>query len=566
MKKQTVKVLTFFVATGVLATGCNLLKDVEYTATPDPLEMHGDSVRIKVDITFPEKGINKKAAAEIVPMYGTHALKPLRVQGEKATGNGDVVQYKSGGTITYTDVIAYSPDMEAVDLTATGKIYKGTKEKGDIPETKIADATIITPLLVNKDFKVIVAKDEFQRVTEENFTAVINYDKGKSVVKSKELKDEDIKAYEAFLSNAQTDAKVEIKSVNITGYASPEGEEDKNNTLSTDRANSAKESSVKIAKNAKNDTIQTDGMYNLKGSGEDYEGFKVALEKDTEMNEDDKNLVLRVLETISNSADREQAMRDMGKTFTYLDKNIFPSLRRAEIITVYDQTGYSDEELKELSVSNPDTLTIEELLFTATLTDDLNEQLRLYTLAENNYPEDYRGANNVGVILYKQNKVAEAKAKFEKANGIQDNPISKNNLGAIAGLDGDRTKAMDLFNEADGSGDEVNYNKGIINIQDGDYDAAASNIGDEPSFNKALVQVLQDNAAGAIETIDNSDDAETAQGYYLKAIAAAKSDDLQKIIDNLKNCFAKDASYKAKAQKDREFIKYLENAAFTALM
>ena len=566
MKKQTVKVLTLLVASGVFATGCNLLKEVEYTATPDPLEMHGDSVRIKVDITFPEKGINKKAAAEIVPMYGTHALKPLRVQGEKATGNGEVIQYKAGGTITYTDVIAYTPDMEASELTATGKIYKGTKEKGDIPETKIADATIITPLLVNKDFKVIIAKDEFQRVTEENFTAVINYDKGKSVVKSKELKDDDIKAYEAFLSNAQSDAKVEIKSVNITGYASPEGEEDKNNTLSTDRANSAKESSVKIAKKAKNDTIQTEGMYQLKGSGEDYDGFKIALEKDTEMNEDDKNLVLRVLETISSPSDREQAMRDMGKTFTYLDKNIFPSLRRAEMVTVYDQTGFSDEELKALSVSNPDTLTVEELLFTATLTEDLNEQLRLFTLAENNYPEDYRGANNVGAVLYKQNKVAEAKAKFEKANGIQDNPVSKNNLGAIEGLDGDRTKAMDLFNEANGSGDEVNYNKGIINIQDGNYDDAASNIGDDASFNKALVQLLQDNAAGSVETIDNSDDAETAQGYYLKAIAAAKSDDLQKIVDNLKNCFAKDASYKAKAQKDREFIKYLKNAAFTALM
>jgi len=566
MKKQTVKVLTLLVASGVFATGCNLLKEVEYTATPDPLEMHGDSVRIKVDITFPEKGINKKAAAEIVPMYGTHALKPLRVQGEKATGNGEVIQYKAGGTITYTDVIAYTPDMEASELTATGKIYKGTKEKGDIPETKIADATIITPLLVNKDFKVIIAKDEFQRVTEENFTAVINYDKGKSVVKSKELKDDDIKAYEAFLSNAQSDAKVEIKSVNITGYASPEGEEDKNNTLSTDRANSAKESSVKIAKKAKNDTIQTDGMYQLKGSGEDYDGFKIALEKDSTMNEDDKNLVLRVLETISSPSDREQAMRDMGKTFTYLDKNIFPSLRRAEMVTVYDQTGFSDEELKALSVSNPDTLTVEELLFTATLTEDLNEQLRLFTLAENNYPEDYRGANNVGAVLYKQNKVAEAKAKFEKANGIQDNPVSKNNLGAIEGLDGDRTKAMDLFNEANGSGDEVNYNKGIINIQDGNYDDAASNIGDDASFNKALVQLLQDNAAGSVETIDNSDDAETAQGYYLKAIAAAKSDDLQKIVDNLKNCFAKDASYKAKAQKDREFIKYLKNAAFTALM
>ncbi|MBL1279220.1 MAG: hypothetical protein COA33_003070 [Fluviicola sp.] len=565
MKKQTIKVLSLLVVSGALATGCKLLKDVDYVATPDPLEMHGDSVRVKVDITFGEKGIHKKAAAEITPMLGSHALKPIRVQGEKATGNGDVIQYKAGGTVTYTDVIAYSPDMEVADLNVTGKIFKGTKEKGEIPETKIADATIITPLLVNKDFKVILAKDAFERVTEETFSATINYAKGKSDVKSSELKEDDIKAYEAFLNNAQTDAKVAIKSINITGFASPEGEEDKNNTLSTDRANSSKEASVKVAKKAENEGAQGE-IYTATGSGEDYAGFKVALSADTEMNEDDKSLVLRVLETITNSAEREQAMRDMGKTFSYLDKNIFPALRRAEMVIVYDQTGFSDEELVALSTSNPDTLTVEELLFTAALSTDLNEQLRVYMIAEEKFPEDYRTANNVGAVLYKQNKTAEAKAKFEKANGIQDNPISKNNLGAIAGLDGDRTKAMELFDQANGEGPEVNYNKGILNILDGDYADAVSNLGSDASFNKALAELLNGSASSVAGTIDGSDDAETAQGYYLKAVAAANQDDLQGIVSNLKSCFAKDGSYKAKAKKDREFIKYMENASFTALM
>ena len=564
MKKQTVKVLSLLVVSGALATGCKLLKDVDYVATPNPLEMHGDSVRVKVDITFPEKGIHKKAAAEITPMLGSHALKPIRVQGEKATGNGDVIQYKAGGKVTYTDVIAYSPDMEVSELNITGKVFKGTKEKGDIPQTKIADATIITPYLVNKDFKVITAKDAFQRVTEENFNAQINYLKGKSDVRTSELREDDIKLFEEFLKNAQTDAKVAVKSINVTGFASPEGEEDKNNTLSTDRANAAKEASIKVAKKAENEGAQGD-IYVTKGSGEDYEGFKKALQADTKMNEDDKNLVLRVLETISNSAEREQAMRDMGKTFSYLDKNIFPALRRAEMVVVYDQTGFSDEELVALSKTNPDTLNLEELLFTAALSTDLNEQLRIYKIAETRFPNDYRTANNVGSVLYKQNKVAEAKAQFEKANGIEDNVISKNNLAAIAGLEGDRTKAMDLLNQASGAGDEVNYNKGILNIQDGDYASAVSNLGDA-SYNKALAQLLNGDAATAVSTLDNSADAETAQGYYLKAVAAARQDKLSDIVSNLKNCFAKDGSYKAKAKKDREFIKYLENAAFTAIL
>ncbi len=564
MKKQSIKVIALLAVAGTFTTGCDLLKDLEYTVTPDPLEMHGDSVRVKVDVTIPEKGIHKKASADITPMLGNTALKAVRIQGEKATGNGEVVA-KAGGKVTYTDIVAYTPDMETADLMVTGKIFKGEKEKEDITPIKIADATIITPYLVNKDFKVVIAKDEFKRVTEETFVAQLNYSKGQSTVSSSEMRQDDIKAYQAFLEKAQADPKVALKSVNITGFASPEGEEDKNNSLSTDRAASGKTSAMKIAKSAKNETAEGE-IYNETGSGEDYEGFKTELSSDTKMNEDDKNLVLRVLETISNPAEREKAMRDMGKTFNYLDKNIFPQLRRSEIVAVYDQTGFSDEELMALSVSNPDTLNLEELLFTAALYTDLNEQLRVYKIAETRFPDDYRTSNNVGAVLYMQNKMSEAKSQFEKANGVQDNVISKNNLGAIAGVEGDRTKAADLLGQASGAGEEVNYNKGILDIQNGDYAEAVSNLGSDASYNKALAELLNGNASTAVSTIDNSDDAETAQGYYLKAVAAARQDNLQDIVSNLTNAFAKDASLKANAAKDREFMKYMENASFSAIV
>jgi outer membrane protein OmpA-like peptidoglycan-associated protein/Flp pilus assembly protein TadD len=487
------------------------------------------------------------------------------VQGEKATGNGDVIQYKAGGKVTYEDVVKYTPDMEATDLMVTGKVYKGEKEKSEIEPIKIADATIITPYLVNKDFKVIIAKDAFQRVTEENFMAQINYDKGKSNVKGSELTQDDIKDLQAFLAGAQTNPKIEVKNINVTGYASPEGEEDKNNSLSNDRAASGKEATIGVAKKAKHEGAQGE-VYNLSGRGEDFDGFKAELKKDTKMNEDDKNLVIRVLETISDPVQRETEMRNMGKTFTYLDKNIFPLLRRAEINVVYDETGFSDEELMANSVSNSDTLNLEELLFCATLYDDLNEKLRVYKIAEERYPEDSRPANNVGAVLYMQNKVADAKAQFEKSNGIKNNPIALNNLGAVAGVNGDRKKSMELLNQAGGAGSEVNYNKGILNIQNGDYADAVSNLGSEASFNKALAEMLNGNAATAVSTIDGSVDKESAQGYYLKAVAAARQDKLDGIVSNLKSAIAKDGAYKAKAAKDREFIKYMENASFTAIV
>lgn len=565
MKKQSIKGLAFIAIASSLVTSCDQLKGLEYKVTPNPLEMHGDSVRVKIDVTFPEKGIRKKASAELTPMLGSTALKTVTVQGEKATGNGTVIQFKPGGKMVYEDVVVYKPEFENTDLMITGKVFKGGKEKaGKFEDKKIADATIITPFLVNKDFKVILAKDEFRRVNEKTFMAQINYEKGKSIVRPAELKQKDILDFSKWLTGTQSNPKIAIKTINITGYASPEGEEDKNNSLSTDRAEAGKKVSVDLAKKAKNEKAQTE-VYNLVGRGEDYEGFKRELQASTDMNEDEKNLVIRVLEMHKDPVTRETEMRNMGKTFTYLDKNIFPLLRRSEISVVYDLTGYSDEELKAVSMATPDSLNLEELLFTATLTTDLNEKLRIYKVAMKNYPNDYRTHNNVGAILYMQNKMSDAKTHFEKANSLKDNTTSKNNLGAVAGVAGDRTKAKQLLGQAKGAGTEVSYNMGILNIQDGKYADAVSNFGSDNSFNKALAQLLNGDAAAAIKTVDGSADKESAQGYYLKAVASARQDKIDAVVSNLKSSIAKDGSMKAKAAKDREFLKYFENASFTGV-
>lgn len=563
MKKHSIKGLAFIAVAGSVVTSCDLMKDLDYKVTPNPLEMHGDSVRVKVDVTFPEKGIKKKASAEITPMLGNTALKPVTFLGEKATGNGTTINYKPGGKYTYTDVVAYQEAFENADLTITGKISKGGKEKDQIDPIKIADATIITPLLVNKDFKVVFEKDNFQRVTEQSTSAQINFDKAKSNLRPAEMKDADIKALEAWLAAAEKNPKIAIKGVSLVGFASPEGEQGKNESLSTDRAETGKKASLDVAKKAKSTKVTAESI-STAGRGEDWEGFKAELSKSS-MNEDEKQLVIRVLEMYKDPVQREQEMRNMAKTFTFLEKTILPKLRRSEIKVTYDLTGYYDEELVALSKKSIDSLDVEEILFTANnLTTDMNEKLRLYKEAMRLYPNDHRAFNNAGAIQYMQNNLSVAKTNFEKANNLKDNAIAKNNLGAIAGVEGDRKKAKDLLAQAGAAGPEVKYNQGILQIQDGKYADAVGNLG-ENNFNKALAQVLNGNNSAAVKTIDASADKESAQGYYLKAIAAARDNKLVDVVSNLKNAIAKDGSYKAKALKDREFLKYAEDATFKAL-
>lgn len=564
MKKTTMKGLIFFSAASLFLTGCDLMKDVTYTVTPNPLEMHADSVRVTIEAKLPEKGIKKKASAEITPMLGSTQLKTITIQGEKVKGNGSTVQYKPGGTVSYTDVVAYKPDMEHADLTVSGTIKKGGSEKDKIPVTKIADGTKVTPLLVQKDFRVITEKDNFNRVTEKNFKAQINFDKGKSELRKNELKDADIFEFQNWLAAAETNPKINIKSINITGYASPEGEVGFNSNLSMDRSNTAKTVSIDLAKKFNNTKAQGE-IYNLSGKGEDYDGFKVELEKST-MNNDEKQLIIRVLEMYKDPVQRETEMRNLGKTFTYLDKNIFPLLRRAEIMVVYDMSGYSDEELVAISKTNPEKLTAEELMFTASLTEDVAEKLRLYNEGTLLYPMDIRFHNNAGAMLYMQNNMTDAGYKFEAANSLQDNAISKNNLGAIAAKKGDKAKAKQLFAAAAGAGPEVDYNLGIYAIQEGKYADAIKKFGSDASFNKALAQILNGSPDAGIKTIDASPAKETAWGYYLKAVASARMDKVDQVAANLKSAIAKDPSLKVKASKDREFVKYFENPTFSSVV
>lgn len=78
--------------------------------------------------------------------------------------------------------------------------------------------------------------------------------------------------------------------------------------------------------------------------------------------------------------------------------------------------------------------------------------------------------------------------------------------------------------------------------------------------------MLNGKPADCIATIDGSVDKESAQGYYLKAVASARLDKVDAVASNLKNAIAKDSSLKAKAANDREFLKYFDNATFTSVV
>src|SRR5690606_35116837 len=84
----------------------------------------------------------------------------------------------------------------------------------------------------------------------------------------------------------------------------------------------------------------------------------------------DKELILRVLEMYPDSETREREIKNISYVFEDLATTILPQLRRSRIVANIEIVGKSDEEIMTAWNNNPKELSVEELLYASTLTDD----------------------------------------------------------------------------------------------------------------------------------------------------------------------------------------------------
>jgi len=535
---------------------------VKYSVAPNPLEAHNDSVSVSITVNYPEKYFGKKVLLTVTPQCGTHQFKPVTLLGEKAIGTGSKIYKKTGGSYTYTDKVAYTTDMldAELKLNAVGVVKKKTKE---MPARMIGNGTVITPYLVKYDDKAIFGKDAFVKTVEKKIEGQTHFVISSTTYSpKKDVKGDDMKAAMDFMKAHHANPNMELKGMSVSAYASPDGESEGNTKLAADRFTKTQKDIQAICKDKKTGYVAAtkDEFYQKETIAEDWDGFQSAVSKSSIK---DKDLILRVLSTYPDGAKREQEIKNMSATYEELAKDILPQLRRAVVTVNAIQHNRTDARILELAKSTADSLSIEEILYAGTLTNDINEKLNFYKASEKMYASDWRTSNNVGGIYLMQNKLQDAKAAFNRAAGASaNNPIIMNNQAIVMRWEGDRKSAKAQLDMSKSAGPEVMYNLGIIAIQDGVYADAVSNFGGSASFNAALAKVLSGDLDGAVSTIDKSSEKEDALSYYLKAVIAARKGNKEGVVSNLKTAIGKDPSLKQKAKTDVEFLKSREEIDF----
>ena len=523
-----------------------------FTTNPEVLEAVGGKVPVTITGKFPEKYFKKKAIVEVTPVLrwdgGEAKGQPAVFQGEKVQGNDQTISYKAGGTYTMKASFDYVPEMAKSELYLDFKVTKGKKEY-TIPSVKIADGVIATSELPTvNSANPAYAPDAFQRIIKQAKEAQIMFLIQQANLRESELKSEGIKDFNKQVVTVAGDTKnYKLNDITISAYASPDGGVKLNTGLAERRQNNTESYLDKQLKKGKIDT-KVIAEY----TAQDWEGFQELVSKS---NLQDKDLILRVLSMYSDPEQREAEIKNISSVYKTLADEILPQLRRARLTANYDVIGRSDEEINEAFNTDASVLSVEELLYAATLTKDNARKEAIYKKTTELYPNDSRAYNNLGLMAYVAGDKAKAETYFKQAASKDANSAEANtNLGLCELAKGNVAEAETYLSKSTGA-NTANEALGNLYIKQGQYDKAVAAFGNTKTNSAALAQILTkdyNKAKNTLNSIKNPD----AYTDYLMAIVGARTNNADLVKTSMDKVAQKDPNLAAQAVNDREFAKY----------
>ena len=574
---------------------------------PD-LENKGGKVEYVVKGTVPPKFLKKRASMDIqVPVIMTdengttkEVIKTVKLVGEKSKEQGIRIPYKTGGTFTVQGSFDFKEEYETQGIYAL-QTAKLKKKEFTYPAALVTEGIANTgsrialnPTISDDKSNGTVLmfadhnyKPEFISKVGTIFFEVDRSNLNWSLKLNKEVTSKQlVKDFQAFMDNAFAEGRV-INKVVISGWASPEGEESRNQGLSEKRFEVGKkwfeeQLAIWAKKYAKANKIKVKDVklpeivFENNAKGEDWMGFQAAVEKS---NIAEKNKIMNIVTSQPDNNSKEQKIREMTDIYPEIANVILPPLRRVEITMVCNKNLFTEQQIPEVAKTDPSKLTLNERMFGAAMTQDADTKEAIYKaiIAETQYQNDWRPYNNLAALeinkFLKDGNVANltaAKGHLEKAAAISpNNGMILNNLAIAQFLGGDLKAARETFEKsAKASVNPVkqDYNLGLFKILDGDYTGAKQAMGNRScDYGVALAQILsRDYAAakGTLECVTPKD----AKVYYLLAVVAARTNVEQDVYTNLTNAIKQDPTLKAKAKKDAEFKRYKKSEQFLKIV
>ena len=524
-----------------------------FKVNPNPLVADGGQVDATINGVFPEKYMNKKAVVTVTPelrymkdgVQQTLKGRPATFQGEKVLGNDQTISYQLGGHYTMKTSYPYEAAMQKSELFLTFDAKLGKKQV-EVPAIKVADGVIATSELYHRTLtsaQPSVAPDAFQRVVEQKQEANIKFLIQQAELRKSELQNNTVQEFVNLLKRISSDREnLMLSGVEVSAYASPDGGFALNEKLANKRQTNTK-------KQMKQANMEGDVEANY--TAQDWEGFQQLVQASDIQ---DKEVILRVLSMYKDPQEREQQIKNMSHGFQELADGILPELRRARLTINYETLGRDDETIFNQYKSDASKLSVEELVYAASIAETPAEQENILKTTVRLYPKDARAYNNLAALAYSKGNYDEAQRYLAQAAGTGAACAeTKANQGLLALQNGDVKAAENYIGQA-GNANGLAETLGNLHLAQGNYALAEQDFNGVNSNSAALAQILNKNYAKAAQTLKNVKNAD-GMTDYLQAIVNARQGNADAAQSFLRSAIQKDASLKAYADNDLEFKK-----------
>ena len=528
-----------------------------FKVVPNPLVAESGQVPATINGMLPEKYMAKKAVVTVTPELRftdngvATAVKgqSATFQGEKVLGNDQSISYKVGGHYTMKANFAYQPAMQKSDLYLTFNARVGKKEV-QVPAVKVATGVIATSELYRSTItsaNPCTSQDAFQRVNEQKFDATIKFLIQQAELRKSELKSNSVQEFTSLLKRIAKDQEgLNINNVEISAYASPDGGVSLNEKLANKRQKNTESYVKKQMKAAK-----IDANLSSQYTAQDWEGFQELVKAS---NIQDKDVILRVLSMYQDPQEREQQIKNMSQGFRELADGILPELRRARMTINYETIGRDDDQIFAQYKEDASKLSVEELLYAASIADTDAQREDILKTTTNLYREDSRAYNNLAVLAMQKGNNAEAQKYLSMARTLDAKNAEANaNMGLLALQQGDAKTAEDYISRAAGANNLAEA-LGNLHLAQGNYALAQQDFAGVNSNSAALAQLLNKDYARATQTLANVKNPD-AMTDYLNAIVNARQGNNDAAASYLRSAIQKDPKLAQYAANDLELSK-----------
>jgi len=261
---------------------------------------------------------------------------------------------------------------------------------------------------------------------------------------------EELNRIKATVDSALFDQSIQLLSINLHGYASPESPLSNNRRLATGRT-------AALANYLKNEYGFNDNNFITESTPEDWENLRIFIDQCDRLDDNraplkaergkriskvDKSVIthreelLRVIDNHMELDNKEEMLKRVGngKPYKWLLENIYPGLRHTDYTIEYKVQDYQVKDAKRLIYTHPEALSVEEIYQLAlTYPEKSDNRYDALVIAARQYPENKVANYNAAVACIQSKRLKSAKKYLEHAGNTPETEYLRVVIDAMEG-------------------------------------------------------------------------------------------------------------------------------------